>query len=261
MDTRRRNLLKMIGVLGLGAGAAASGAAALAALTGGAASAAHPGSTGDAGAHQWVFVMDLRTCDGCEACTKACQEMHHLAEDQTWIKVFKLESAGGAEVFMPRSCMQCEVAPCVSVCPVGASFKSPDGITLVDENICIGCRMCMAACPYGARYFNWSEPPKGPAGLGKPTPEFPVPQIKGTVGKCVMCVHNLRFNKLPRCIEVCSMGALYVGDKNTDLATNGQQVVKLSAFLKDHDAVRYKEELNTRPRVYYILGHGQNLEF
>jgi len=259
----RRRLLQMMGMLGVTGAAAVSGVAALSRLTeaGDNPVPAHPGSSGEAGAHQWVFIMDLRNCDGCEQCTAACQKMHYLNKDQTWIKVFKLTSAAGQDFFMPRSCMQCEVAPCVSVCPVGASFKSPDGITLIDSDKCIGCRMCMAACPYGARYFNWTEPPKAPAGMGPRRPEYPVPQQKGTVGKCVMCVHNLRYGKLPGCVEACHMGALYVGDRNTDLATNGQVVVKLSEFLKAHDATRFKEELNTRPRVYYILGHGQSINF
>lgn len=251
----------MLELLGAGA-AAAAGVAAFDRLA--AAGEQSPAGTAAQGqgdsAHQWVFVIDLRLCDGCDKCTKACQAMHHLPEDVTWFKVYEMESASGEKFYLPRLCMQCEDAPCVKVCPVGASYKSTDGITLVDQNKCIGCRMCMAACPYEARYFNWGDPPSVPSTLPQPTPEWPVPQQKGTVGKCVMCVHNLRVGKIPACIDACSMEALYVGDLNTDLATNGRQVVKLSEFMAANDVVRYKEELNTRPRVYYILGHGQNLE-
>lgn len=213
-------------------------------------------------AHQWAFVIDLRRCNGCEGCTEACQKAHSLPPDQKWIKVYKMHDASGAEFAMPRLCMHCENAPCVRVCPVGATFFNPEGLVLVDQNACIGCRMCMAACPYEARYFNWSAPPR-PAALpaGPPMPEFPVPQQKGTVGKCILCAHNLAYGKLPACVEECPMEALYIGDLVTDVATNGQQTVRLSRFLGDHDAVRFKEELNTRPRVYYILGHGQHLSY
>jgi molybdopterin-containing oxidoreductase family iron-sulfur binding subunit len=211
--------------------------------------------------HQWAMAIDLRSCDGCEKCTVACQSTHYLAEDQTWIKVYKLESETGDTVFMPRPCMQCENAPCLEVCPVGATFRSDEGVILVDQTRCIGCRMCMAACPYEARYFNWSQPPPAPQLLSQPMPEFPVPQQQGTVGKCILCAHYTDHGKLPACVDACPMGALYIGDLVTDVATNGRETVKLSQFLRDNDAVRFKEELNTRPRVYYILGHGQDLSY
>ncbi len=211
--------------------------------------------------HRWAFVVDLRRCDGCERCTEACQTTHSLPKEQTWIKVYKMRDATGAEFSMPRLCMHCDNAPCVRVCPVGATYANDEGLVLVDQNVCIGCRMCMAACPYEARYFNWSDPPAVPSLASQPMPEFPVPQQKGTVGKCIMCAHYLAYGKLPACVKGCNMEALYIGDLVTDVATNGVETVKLSRFLSDNDAVRFKEELNTRPRVYYILGHGQHLNF
>lgn len=256
----RRNLLKLAGMLGAGAAAGWAGLSGFARVEAETTPAAQP--SGDLSAHQWFYMIDLRRCDGCEKCTKACQEMHYLPEQQTWIKVYKMTNpADGHDYFMPRVCMQCENAPCVRVCPVKASYKSPDGITLVDQNKCIGCRMCMAACPYEARYFNWGDPPAVPSTLPKPMPEWPVPQQRGTVGKCVMCIHNVRVGKLPACVEVCDMEALYVGDFNTDLVTNGRKTHKFSEFIKDNHVVRFKEELNTRPRVYYVLGHGEKLEY
>jgi molybdopterin-containing oxidoreductase family iron-sulfur binding subunit len=92
-------------------------------------------------------------------------------------------------------------------------------------------------------------------------PEFPVPQKRGTVGKCILCVHNAHVGKLPACVEACTMEALYIGDLKRDIATNGRETVKLSKFLRENDAVRYREELGTRPRVWYIPGHGQDLDF
>ena len=217
------------------------------------AAAARPNAT-----HQWAMVIDLRRCDGCKRCTEACQETHHLAKGTEWIKVQELKNKRGQPYSMPRPCMQCENAPCVRVCPVGASFRDAEGLVLVDQDRCIGCRMCMAACPYGARYFvDKASDYKNP--FGRPTPQFPVPQQKGTVGKCMFCVHLTAEGKLPACVEACGMYALYIGDLVSDVATNGKETVRLSKFLNDNDAFRWKEELNTGPRVYYIAGHGQDL--
>jgi molybdopterin-containing oxidoreductase family iron-sulfur binding subunit len=211
---------------------------------------------------QWAMVIDMRRCDGCAKCTKACQQTHHLPQSFEWIKVFNVQDRMGREYYMPRPCMQCENAPCLRVCPVAATFKNDEGVILVDQDRCIGCRLCMAACPYGARYFNYDDPPAFTNPFGKPTPEYPVPQRKGTVGKCMFCVHNSEMGKLPACVEACPMGALYIGDLNEDVAVNGLgETVRLQQFVRDNDGFRYKEELNTSPRVYYITGHGQALDY
>lgn len=207
------------------------------------------------------MVFDLRRCDGCKKCTKACQEKHFLPPEQEWIKVYSMRDRTGVEYAMPRLCMHCEDAPCVRVCPVKATFVNADGLVLVDQDKCIGCRLCMAACPYEARYFNWIEPTVKPPLPTTATPEFPSPQQKGTVGKCVLCVHNIRDGVLPYCVDACTMGAIYVGDIDADVATNGGETVRLSTFLSQNNAIRLKEELNTRPRVYYIAGHGEDLEW
>jgi molybdopterin-containing oxidoreductase family iron-sulfur binding subunit len=149
----------------------------------------------------------------------------------------------------------------VRVCPVAATYKNAEGVVLVNQDMCIGCRTCMAACPYVDRYFNWTEPPPANSLFEHAMPEFPVPQKKGTVGKCILCVHNTQMGKMPACVDACTMEALYIGDLVTDVATNGRETVKLSKFLRDNDALRYREELGTHPRVWYILGHGQHLDF
>lgn len=105
-------------------------------------------AAGDIGKHQWVMVFDLRRCDGCGKCTEACNKMHYLHDDQPWIPVFKMKSSGGQEYFLPRPCMMCEDPPCTKVCPVTATYRVEDGVTVVDQDKCIGCRMCLAACPY-----------------------------------------------------------------------------------------------------------------
>lgn len=211
------------------------------------------------GKHQWVMVFDLRRCDGCGECTEACNKMHYLRDDQPWIPVFKMTSSSGQKYFLPRPCMQCEDPPCTKVCPVTATYKVEDGVTVVDQNKCIGCRMCLAACPYQHRTFNWVEPLQPPEPMVA-TPEFNVPQKIGTAGKCDMCVHETRKGELPPCASYCAMNAVYLGDLVTDTMTNGTETYRLSQYLRENDAFRLKEELNTKPRVFYVAGHGQNLE-
>ena len=207
---------------------------------------------------QWVFVFDLRRCDGCSRCVDACNEMHYLHENQSWIKVHKLTDTTGGEWFLPQPCMQCEDPPCVKVCPVQATYKAPDGVTLVDQTWCIGCRMCLAACPYEARTFGWEDPLPAAEALEGPSPEYPVPQVRGTAAKCVMCVHLTRKGEMPGCLAACKMGAIFLGDLTQDVMTNGKETHRLSDYLRENDAFRLREELNTRPRVYYVAGHGQN---
>ncbi len=204
----------------------------------------------------------MRRCDGCQVCTKACQKTHYLPKDHEWIKVFEIKDKQGRNSFMPQLCMMCENAPCLKVCPTKATFKNAEGVILVDQDKCIGCRMCMAACPYEARYFNYTDPPAPPSPFANPMPEFPVPQQKGTVDKCILCVHFAAVGKLPACVEACPMDALYAADLNSDMMTNGSgETYQLSKYLYDNDAFRYKEELNTSPRVWYVAGHGQSLAF
>jgi len=218
-------------------------------------------SPGELAKRQWAFVFDLRRCDGCKDCTRGCQKMHFLPPEMEWIKVYSVTTPTGQTMPMPVLCQMCEQAPCVQVCPVGATFKSPDGAVLVDQNVCIGCRMCMAACPYGVRFFNWNKPPDVPEPFRSESPLFTAPQHQGTVGKCDSCAHRLRDGDLPACVTSCSMEVIYVGDLVADVATNGHETVVLSKFLRDNDAFRLKEELGTHPRVYYIAGHGQDLDW
>ncbi len=213
---------------------------------------------------QWAMVIDLRKCEGCQTidkapqCTASCQGEHALSEGQAWIRVFEQPLPGGHYYFMPRPCMQCENAPCLNVCPVGATYRDETGNILVNQERCIGCRLCMAACPYGARYFNWGDP-KPPTNVSAVrSPDYPVPQRRGTVGKCMFCAHKTESGGLPACAEGCPMKAIYFGDLLADVASNGAETVQLSRFLDDNAAYRYKEELGTRPRVWYLPGHGQD---
>ncbi len=213
----------------------------------------------------WCMVIDLKKCEGCVTinepphCTQACITGHFVPKGQEWIQVFEAEIPGGGTSFMPVPCLQCENAPCVNVCPVGETYHDKDGIVLIDHNRCIGCRLCMAACPYQRRFFNWGTPELPPeAAFAEYSPLYPVPAVKGTVIKCMFCAHLLRDGKLPNCVTGCPMKALYIGDLNQDLASNGVNVVELSKFLANNDAYRYKENLGTQPRVWYLPGHGQD---
>lgn len=213
--------------------------------------------------HRWVLAFDLRLCDGCRRCTHACQEMHHLGDDLEYIKVYERHTAAGQKYYMPVACMMCQNAPCHRVCPTGATFYNDEGLVLIDQDRCIGCRACIAACPYDSRYFNFeSAQPEPDAEVGWPeSPSFPGYQERGTVGKCAFCAHLLADGTLPACVEACTMGAIYIGDWERDLASNGRETVQLSEFLRDNDAWRFKEELNTQPSVFYISGHAQDLTY
>jgi Fe-S-cluster-containing dehydrogenase component len=141
---------------------------------------------------------------------------------------------------------------CVSVCPVGATYKRQDGIVLVDNQRCIGCKFCMTGCPYSARVFNWKDPEvKVPEGHIY-NPEDNIPAVEGTVGKCVFCADNLRKNILPRCVTACPMGVIYFGDLLEDTITNSTETVRFSKIMLDRAGYRYREELGTLPSVYYL---------
>lgn len=205
---------------------------------------------------KWVMVIDLAKCDGCGECTKACNKMHFVPPHQDWIKVREMtnnETSGS--YFLPQPCMHCDNPPCVRACPVGATFKRTDGIVMMDQERCIGCRNCIAQCPYGARFFNWTEPPHTPEELAQPySMEHNFPHRKGVVEKCILCPEMLRQGKLPACAIGCKeMGAIYFGDELEDAVTNAKgETLQLSKITKKGEAFRVMEELGTEPRVYYL---------
>ncbi|MBI3615154.1 MAG: 4Fe-4S dicluster domain-containing protein [Candidatus Omnitrophica bacterium] len=204
---------------------------------------------------KFVMVIDLAKCDGCRKCTQACQAMHFTPAPREWIKVYQMQdSPTAAPYWFPKPCFQCDNPPCTKVCPVDATFKRQDGIVLVDNERCIGCRFCMAACPYTARFFNWGNPSHTSEELATPySPEYGFPRRMGTVEKCDFCPHLAREGKLPPCASVCPMGAIYFGDQNEDAVTNGQgETLRLSELLLDRAGYRYLEDLGTQPRVYYL---------
>ena len=204
---------------------------------------------------KFVMVIDLSKCDGCGKCTQACSKMHFVPPDRQWIKVLRMQDAEHtAPYFFPQPCYHCDNPPCTKVCPVDATFKRQDGIVLIDNERCIGCRFCMAACPYGARSFNWARPHDPPEALAERySPEQGYPRRVGTVEKCDFCPDMAAQGLLPGCVSGCPMGALYYGDENEDAVTNSQgDTQRLSKFLLDRSGYRQLEELGTKPRVYYL---------
>ncbi len=206
---------------------------------------------------QWVMVIDLAGCDGCGECTKGCSTEHFVPEGQEWIKVLKVEDELGASYFLPSPCHQCENPPCVKVCPVGATFRRDDGVVFIDHERCIGCRYCMAACPYQARSFNWGEPSHTPEELDHTySIDEPWPHRVGVVEKCMFCAHYAKEGKLPACVRACTKemgeGVIYFGDMREDAVSNGVRTIPLAKTLRERGGFRFKEELGTHPRLWYL---------
>ena len=178
---------------------------------------------------RWGILIDLRKCIGCHACTVACQQEHRLQLGEKWNKVLQVGPKGEypnlTSYFLPVSCMHCEDAPCVEGCPTGASFRREDGIVVVDESKCVGCKFCMVACPYGVRQYN---------------------EEKGIVEKCTMCVDRLDEGRVPRCVETCQLNARIIGDFDDPES-------EIAKLIRKENARPLYEELGTKPVVYYIL--------
>ena len=209
---------------------------------------------------QWAMIIDLRSCDGCQSvespprCTQACIEGHLAPEPMQWIEVFEDELEGDGTRFLPTPCQHCQNPPCVNVCPVAATFSTPEGVVLIDQDRCIGCRFCLAACPYSARYFNWSEPAHSDWELGQAySVETNIPHRRGVAEKCVFCPALTSQGQLPACASACPQGAIFFGDEHEDAVTNAfGETFRLGELLTAGAAHRHLEELGTEPRVWYL---------
>lgn len=212
---------------------------------------------------KFVMVIDLSRCKNLKKCQAACDHMHHIPADQNWIKVYPMKDAmHDAPYWQPTTCMHCDNPPCVKVCPVDATFKRQDGIVLIDSDRCIGCRFCMAACPYSTRVFNWGDP-ELPEDIAKMdySCETSVPQKKGTVGKCDFCPDMTRMGMLPHCVSACPNGVFFFGDLNEDSVTNGSETFRFSDLIRDKAGYRLMEDLGTKPSVYYLPPVNRNFPF
>ncbi len=205
---------------------------------------------------KWVMIVDLSKCKNARKCIASCQHAHHLQPYQYHMQVLQMQDTPNTAPYnMSKPCQHCDNPPCVSVCPVDATFKRQDGIVLIDNERCIGCRFCMAACPYSARVFNWFEPLYAEADKKLTyNIELNIPQNKGTISKCLFSADRLREDKLPYCVSACPNGVYYFGDENEDSVTNGttKETVRLSELLKNNAGYQLMPELGTKPRVYYL---------
>ncbi|MBF41296.1 MAG: 4Fe-4S ferredoxin [Acidiferrobacteraceae bacterium] len=195
---------------------------------------------------RWGMLVDATRCvSGCDACVKACATEHGLEMtdrpeiDAQWIrKVDLIDENSGREISLPVMCQHCEDAPCVAVCPTGASFRREDGIVLVNKHTCIGCRYCMMACPYKARSFIHINL------VGQRTHS---PRGKGTVESCTFCVHRVDRDREPACVEACTAAghqALLFGD----LSDNEGE---LAQRLSEVQTQQLRSDLGTNPGVHY----------
>jgi tetrathionate reductase subunit B len=206
--------------------------------------------------HWWGFGIDIEKCIGCGRCANACKSENNVPREpfyyRTWVEQYTIKNDGTIKVespnggidgavqtvptedifkafFVPKMCNHCYKSPCVQACPVGATYETPDGVVLVDETYCIGCRYCVQACPYGCRYIH---------------PE------KNVVDKCTLCYHRISKGKTTACVEVCPTQARIFGDLNDK---NGELV----KFLKDHTCLVLKPHLNTGSKLYYNALSGE----
>ncbi|MFQ6013863.1 MAG: sulfate reduction electron transfer complex DsrMKJOP subunit DsrO [Anaerolineae bacterium] len=205
---------------------------------------------------RWAMVIDQGRCIGCDYCTFACKAVNDTAPNIYWNLVLTESGLRGGHVFLPRPCLHCQHAPCVEVCPVGATYAREDGIIVMDYNKCIGCRYCEVACPYGARYFNWKEPTEE----NRYVPAWGTPEVerrpRGVVEKCSFCIQRIDRGlargltpgvdreATPACVNICPVEARFFGDLNDPTS-------KVSQLLRSRRSFRLREDLGTEPRVYY----------
>jgi molybdopterin-containing oxidoreductase family iron-sulfur binding subunit len=204
---------------------------------------------------KFVMVVDLARCKNARKCKEACNKNHHTEAPKEYLKVLKMQdNSSSSPYWQPTMCFHCDDPPCVKVCPVDATFKRDDGLVLIDNDRCIGCRFCMAACPYSQRVFNWGEPETLDHVVSTcSSPEIGGVNAKmGTVEKCDFCPDQVREGNLPHCVTACPNGVFYFGDENEDAVTNGEDTVKLSELLTTRAGYRALEDLGTKPRVYYL---------
>jgi Fe-S-cluster-containing dehydrogenase component len=210
------------------------------------------------GTHKWNMAIDLDRCIGCQYCLWACQAVNDVPYDHMrWNVGFEEKTEGGTEFFMTRPCLHCSEAPCVKVCPVGATWIREDGIVAMDYDRCIGCRYCEVACPYDVRRFNWAPV----VGKNANVPTWGTPEVerrpRGVVEKCTFCVQRIDrgmaegltpgvdAQATPACVNECPVGARVFGDINDPESP-------ISLFLENNETFKLRDDFGTEPNVHYV---------
>lgn len=221
------------------------------------------------------MVIDLHRCTGCAACIIGCKNENNLSEGVAWSSKITRTVGKFPNVryeYIPTLCNHCANAPCVAACPTGAMHKAEGGITMHDPDKCIGCRYCMAACPYDVIHFNAEAPhPRWqedtaliPGGTSAPielveavdgttipyyNPDraetLPGIRPQGVVEKCTFCDHRLKKGQLPYCVEVCPANARIFGDLDDPDS-------EVNELIGKYHTTRLREDMGTKPRVFYI---------
>ena len=179
---------------------------------------------------RYAIVLDTKKCLNCKACTVACKIENGVpVGDETyriWVTALPLQGHFPHlhQEYQPSQCQHCENTPCASVCPTTATYKTEEGVVLIDYDKCILCKACMTACPYDARFVS---------------------EHHHAVEKCTFCYHRLPEGRDPACVETCPTKVRVFGDLNDPNS-------KVSMLLKTNEYERLKEDRNTRPRLYYI---------
>jgi tetrathionate reductase subunit B len=199
--------------------------------------------------HWWAMLVDIEKCIGCGSCVRACQKENDVPDGfyRTWIERYRVVEVNGEETihvdspdggkngfppssepagkefFVPKMCNHCVDSPCTQVCPVGATFESPDGVVLIDQKYCLGCRYCVQACPYGCRFIH--------------------PETK-TAQKCTLCYHRITQGLTTACCEVCPTGARQLADLK-----NAKDPIH--EYLRTHSVQVLKPHLATGAKLYY----------
>lgn len=204
-----------------------------------------------------ALLIDQERCIGCWTCAVVCKMENDVALGNWWNRILSNgEGEYGEEpnigldgqpdlIFQPTACMHCLNAPCVKACPTGATYKREDGITAQNYKLCVGCRACMAACPYNARVFNWQKPHVVPDLGDDHVGDARVPsRPKGVVEKCTFCQEKVDAGEQPACVYSCPSHARIFGDIN-------DPNTEISKKMREYGHHTLLEELGTQPSVFY----------
>ena len=200
-----------------------------------------------------AIAINLNRCVGCHTCANACKMQNNVPMGMLWNRILTkdcdvIDGAVGEypnlkRVYLPVQCQHCENAACQKVCPTGATYKDEKGRVEIDYDKCIGCRMCMAACPYNARTFNWNDPVRATgAGYG----DARVPErTRGVMEKCTLCKERTDEGDEPMCVRCCPADARIFGDLDDPDSA-------VSRLRRDQGAEVLLEDKGTRPQVFYV---------